>query len=852
MARIRDQYVLDIDVKGAQRSLNSIKGALGAIAGALAVNEVRQFVGTIVDATSTFERFQTVLTTYLGSQQAANRELRRLQQLANSLPQDLTDVTEAFLIFQRYGLDTTNKGLTDFSNIATANGKSLQQLAEAVGDALTGEYERLKEFGIKISQENGQIIARIGDQQVAAARTSKELVTQLQALGNTRFGGAADANANTLSQSLSNLRGAVFETQVAFGEGLKPALKESADEMARLLRANQDLAKSLGAGAGEALRNLGSAAKLLSENIELIRNALLAVIAVRFAGSLTNLVTRFSSAIKATQGFAGMMGTLRKVFVGFVQKIPLLGGVVKSLRMMPGPVGAVVAAVSTLAVAFTAIKDNTVNLGNVTSTYGEIASAVFWKIGQLAQDLGRWIYEGVGNGLKYVSDLLAPFRNLFVSAFTSVTSILKDLVNGWIGLMVGFFKQITVGIADLPGMFLQALTSAFNIIKEFVIRAGGVFGELWDYITSLGEDEIENTFAGLGDLVQREGEKIAATSSIDWKEIMGTDYIGESITAIKEGIGKIVLEYQAGKISATEMADAVTESIEEQVTAVTQGAAQITEAYQSIIDAVKEYKVATEERAKSAEESRELARLTGIRRTLKEIEFAEKGYARAIRQRINEELAKGAITQAEANKQLAELKKYQDAAIASQQAIAEAAYEEQRSWGHGWKMAFEEYVENATDAASQARSVFEKATSGMEDAIINFAKTGKFEFKSFLNSVLEDLLRSQVRQLIGQLFNIGGTGASTGGGFFSGIKQLFGGFFATGGMIPAGRFGIVGEAGPELVTGPANVTPIANTTVAYTINAVDALSFKQMLAQDPGFLYAVTEQGRKTIPGSRR
>jgi hypothetical protein len=132
----------------------------------------------------------------------------------------------------------------------------------------------------------------------------------------------------------------------------------------------------------------------------------------------------------------------------------------------------------------------------------------------------------------------------------------------------------------------------------------------------------------------------------------------------------------------------------------------------------------------------------------------------------------------------------------------------------------------------------------MEDAIVNFAKTGKFEFKNFVNVVLEELLRIQIQRTFANIF---GSGGGSGGG-----GSLFGGFFATGGMIPPGRFGVVGESGPELVQGPADVTPLGATSVTYNINAVDASSFKEMLARDPSFLYAVTEQGRRRAPGTRR
>jgi hypothetical protein len=79
---------------------------------------------------------------------------------------------------------------------------------------------------------------------------------------------------------------------------------------------------------------------------------------------------------------------------------------------------------------------------------------------------------------------------------------------------------------------------------------------------------------------------------------------------------------------------------------------------------------------------------------------------------------------------------------------------------------------------------------------------------------------------------------------------------ADGGVMPNGPT-LVGERGPEIISGAAGrmVTPnnqLGGGTVTYNINAVDAMSFKQMIAQDPSFIYALTEQGRRSVPGTRR
>jgi len=245
----------------------------------------------------------------------------------------------------------------------------------------------------------------------------------------------------------------------------------------------------------------------------------------------------------------------------------------------------------------------------------------------------------------------------------------------------------------------------------------------------------------------------------------------------------------------------------------------------------------------------------------------EKKYADI--RRAADETARAAIEQENSRRRqigvlamtTAEEQKYRDAAMKGTEeliAAEEKAYLQSRKFETGWSKAFREYADAATNAATQAERIFQKATSGMEDAIVNFAKTGKFEFKGFLNSILEELLRSQVRQLMAQVFNIGGSrGAAGGGGLFSGIGNILG--FANGGIIPTNAPVLVGERGPELISGAAgrNVTPneqlgLGTTNVVYNISAVDARSFKELVASDPSFIYAVTEQGRRTIPSARR
>jgi hypothetical protein len=98
----------------------------------------------------------------------------------------------------------------------------------------------------------------------------------------------------------------------------------------------------------------------------------------------------------------------------------------------------------------------------------------------------------------------------------------------------------------------------------------------------------------------------------------------------------------------------------------------------------------------------------------------------------------------------------------------------------------------------------EELNDGLVDAIMNAESLGDV-FTNVADQIVRDLLRIAIQRaviepLANSLFGGGGSGGGT-GGLSASLGQLFSGFFATGGLIPKGTFGIVGERGPEPVIG---------------------------------------------------
>lgn len=146
--------------------------------------------------------------------------------------------------------------------------------------------------------------------------------------------------------------------------------------------------------------------------------------------------------------------------------------------------------------------------------------------------------------------------------------------------------------------------------------------------------------------------------------------------------------------------------------------------------------------------------------------------------------------------------------------ISEAAYEERRallqqlmdeevglvesaaarkraaeeSWHNGANRGLESYMNQARDVATQSEQAMSNALQRTEDALTEFAKTGKLSFRDLADSVINDMIRIAIRQQALGLFGmLGGGGSAIAGGFMSQIGFSGGGYTGPGGKYePAG------------------------------------------------------------------
>jgi hypothetical protein len=176
-----------------------------ALAGMLAGFSLVAIGNQIIGAQRQFDKLNASLITATGSGAAAAQTFKELQAFAATTPYGVADATEAFVKLKNLGLDPSQAALRSYGNTAAAMGKGLNQMVEAVADAATGEFERLKEFGITAAQNGDRVSLTFKGITKTIGKNSDEIQAYLKKIGDTDFAGSMALRAATLDGAISNL-----------------------------------------------------------------------------------------------------------------------------------------------------------------------------------------------------------------------------------------------------------------------------------------------------------------------------------------------------------------------------------------------------------------------------------------------------------------------------------------------------------------------------------------------------------------------------------------------------------------------------------------------------------------------
>jgi len=241
-------------LKGIAVGTAQLTGAIAGLAGAAGFGLLGR---GLIDTNIQFQTMKSSLKTLTGSADEAGRTFDEIVRFATTTPFALEEVTGAFIKLKALGLDPSAEAITSYGNTASAMGKSLDQMIEAVADASTGEFERLKEFGIKASSQGDQVTLTFQGVATTIGKNAEEITGYLQSIGRVNFAGAMSDQMNNVAPAFDNFATAIDLLQVKIGEaGLNATISTTVNNMTDLINAMD--ASKVAAFTGDALGGLAS------------------------------------------------------------------------------------------------------------------------------------------------------------------------------------------------------------------------------------------------------------------------------------------------------------------------------------------------------------------------------------------------------------------------------------------------------------------------------------------------------------------------------------------------------------------------------------------------------------------
>jgi len=841
------QYTIDVNTRQALASIAGLTSALKGLAGAFAIREIVQFSDGITN-------LRNKLLTLTPDIETVNRQFQALASIATTARTPLESTADLFFRIQRSAkaLGISQREAAQITeSVAKALTASGQSASEAAGPLL--QLGQALQSGTFQGDELRSILE--GLPQVATA-LAQELNVPVGAL--KKLGSEGQISADVFVRAMRRAKDSIDE---AFGrtiptigqsvEGFRTVIKLLADDFEQNSKTGQNLAR------------------MIQYITVQIYNSI---------RSINDFIDRWGDVILT-------IGQVILAFTAFRLISATIGFVVGGLRTLARSIGDIVDVVKNKGIGpIQQAAERLVRLGKEATATGTIFSTVTLIIGRFVGMISALV-GGIATFLG-LGSLIDKMKELGDST-SEANKEIEDFNNSQ--------KNVTEGLDDTASKAENMIQRNKELAQTYArlklasqLETDNLRQTLADTSARL---ELENILLTTRDgqlrVSKEEADLIRQSQEIDQERARAAKQITDQIV-------KLQLEYSQLAVTDSKRGDELSAQIgvlQEQLKTTREIYDQHRDRMQEFLKRSQEIKIIEEARVKDNERLVKLIEdqttraqslgniLQGVGRQIQEelagrpdkmvgfssiqkrfieIEEAARKSARAAAAQFaqgfemddiaNPEMASQFVTGLDAITQA------YGRLVEVQKQSAEETYRIQRTFEYGWRDALAKFAEDAFDRANEAKTYFNTFVSGFESAITRFVQTGKLSFKDLISSLIADFARIQARRMLFNFLGASGLGSLFGGGGTAGASVLGLPGFARGGYLPSGQMGIVGENGPELITGPANITPQMQPqamNVTYNINAVDAQSFRTLVARDPQFIYSVTEAGRRAQPTRR-
>lgn len=530
-------------------------GGLAVAGGVAAIGAAIVAVGTAVtSATAQVQAYKASLTTIIGDTEQAGLAFNALADFAQRTPFTLDEAVNGFVKLSALGLKPSEEAMTSYGNTAAAMGKSLEQMVEAVADASTSEFERLKEFGIKSKQEGDKVSFTFQGVTTQVGNNAADIQKYLIGIGNTQFAGGMDRQAQTIGGAMAALGDQIFLLFAKIGEGgFATGMTKILDGISSGIAAITPLLSGVGSVLGGIINFVAEVASGFGSMFTAMTGG------GKESLGLLDLLTVGFNMLGQWVTVAG--NTVGSVFRGIANVIQWVGGGIREWlgKAFTWLTGASTATVSDMGLSFIALLRS---VKFVAGAIPDLFATAFQDVKKLFGNLGSIVGRLLSGDLTALGDIGSAFTVSFANSAKAMGSIVDRAAavaadqkgaQGALDRMLGRgktakiddFAKETPGVTPTGAVDKDAAKAAADAAKAEAERQKNI-QPFWKTL----DDSVT-----LSKMLPQEAEK--HTKLLDLQRIYGDELSAQDKAALLAADGKIaskLREIALGK-SITSMAD---------------------------------------------------------------------------------------------------------------------------------------------------------------------------------------------------------------------------------------------------------------------------------------------------------
>ena len=457
-------------LKGFMNKMKDVEGQLSSVVnGAVLIGFTKGIAGGIAQTGMQFENLKTTLSNALGGAAEGAAAMQIIRETANEVKLSIDEVGNGFNKLINRGLKPTKEEFIQLTDVAKSQGKEVDQYVEAVLDAMTGENERLKEFGVKAKDAGDKVIFTFKGVSTEVKKNEQDIYNYLVALGKVPgVAGMSAKAADTFSGKLANIQSKIDGIKLAIFERIGEALKPVLDVVANVLEGFQ---------------------KWAEKNPELASGLTLIVMAI------TGLTGAFLVLVPIIVSVGGLFATLGTPLLVVVGIVALVVAVLWDLwnGLMTGE-----------SYIF-AIIDGFLEWIGVGITVQEIINAISEGFQMMVAFVVDYVVPAILESWQFLVDALMLLWDGFTDFISSIIDIIVGLftnniplaAQGFINLkniVLNIFDSIVAAAATAVSRILSMFADAVNKIGDMVSGIPLIGGAIGGVVKAGG-----NAIKGLSD-----------------------------------------------------------------------------------------------------------------------------------------------------------------------------------------------------------------------------------------------------------------------------------------------------------------------------------------------------------------